>query len=329
MTRHRHHAIISLFIFLMLTACAAPQVKLFPDATDPLQEFVIQGTEDGKLLVVTVQGIISTNPEEKFMRTMPSMVQEVVAQLKLAEKDPEIKCVLLKIDTPGGTTTASDILYHEIMAFKRKTGKKIVVAMMDIAASGGYYISLPADQILAHPTTVTGSVGVIFMRPNVTGLMRKIGLEMAVNKSGENKDMGSPFRPSDEKEQTIFQEVTDGLGKRFLNLVAQNRKLNEAQLSEVSTARIFLAPEALKLGLIDKIGYLDDALEEAKKLAGLPDDAKVIAYRRSEFPNDNLYNPLSQPSAPPSPALVHLGIAEALNHLKPGFYYLWSPAAGM
>ena len=327
----RKIAISSIIFFSVLTlfACAAPEVKLFSDATDPLQEFTIQGTEKGKVLVITIQGVISTSPDENILRSMPSMVQEVVAQLEMAEKDEEIKCLLLKIDSPGGTTTASDILYNEIMRFKKNTHMKIVVAMMDIAASGGYYVSLPADVIIAHPTTVTGSIGVIFLRPKVTGLMDKLGLEVAVNKSGENKDMGSPFRASSEKEQAIFQSVTDGLGERFLNLVATHRELAKTELSNVSTARIYLAHEALALGLVDKIGYLDDALEEAKKISGLPENAKVIAYRRSEFPNDNLYNPLTTQAPHMNPSLINLGLSGTLDHLKSGFYYIWTPAIGM
>ena len=317
------------FSFLTIAACAAPEVKLFSDATDPLREFTIQGTEKGKILVVSIQGIISTSPDEKFLRSMPSMVQEVVAQLEMAQKDDEIKCLLLKVDTPGGTTTASDILYNEIMTFKQKTGKKIVVVMMDIAASGGYYVSLPADVIVAHPTTVTGSIGVIFMRPNITGLMDKIGLQVAINKFGENKDMGSPFRQPDEKEQAIFQGVTDGLGQRFLSLVSKHRRLSDSDLSEVSSARIYLAQEALTLGLVDRIGYLNDALKEAQKISGLPENATVIAYRRSEFPNDNLYNPLTSQTARTSAPIVDLGLSDSLNRLTPGFYYLWTPALGM
>jgi len=314
--------------FMTIVACAAPQVKLFSDATDPLQEFIIQGKEKGKVLVISIHGVISTNPDEKFLRTMPSMVQEVVAQLRIAEKDDEIQCLLIKVDSPGGTTTASDMLYNEILKFKKKTGKKIVVVMMDIAASGGYYVSLPADMIIAHPTTVTGSIGVIFMRPNVTGLMDKIGLEMAINKFGENKDMGSPFRQSDEKEQAIFQSVTDGLGKRFLGLVAKHRGLSDHNLSDVSTARIYLAKEALSLGLVDKIGYLDDALQEARNISGLSEKSKVIAYRRSAFPNDNLYNPSTAQASETTRPLLHLGIRNAVNHLKPGFYYIWTPVLG-
>jgi protease-4 len=315
--------------FITITACAAPQVKLFSDATDPLQEFTIQGTEKGKVVVISIQGVISTSPDEKFLRSMPSMVQEVVAQLRMAAKDDEIRCLLLKVDSPGGTATASDMLYNELLAFKNKTGKKIVVVMMDIAASGGYYISLPADVIMAHPTTVTGSIGVIFMRPKITGLMDKLGVEMAVNKFGENKDMGSPFRQPNEKEQAIFQGVTDGLGKRFLGLVAKHRELSDPNLSDIATARIYLAEEALSLGLVDKIGYLDDALSEAKRISGLPEKARVIAYRRSEFPNDNLYNPSTAKLSETTRPLVDLGISNAVNHLKPGFYYIWAPFLGM
>lgn len=321
--------IVFLFSVTVIFACAAPDVKLFTDATDPLQEVTIQGTEKGKVLLISIDGVISSNPDEKFLRTMPSMVQEVVSQLNMAQKDDEIRSVLLKIDTPGGSTTASDILYNEILSFKEKTGKKIVVAMMDIAASGGYYISLPADVILAHPTTVTGSIGVIFLRPKITGLMDKIGLEVAVNKFGENKDMGSPFRQSTQEEQAIFQGVTDGLGKRFLGLVSKHRGLSDAHLSDISTARIYLADEALSLGLVDKIGYLGDALEEAKKISGLPSNAKVIAYRRSKFPDDNLYNPFTTQSTAMNAPAINLAIPTAIHNLKPGFYYIWAPALGM
>ena len=217
-------------------------------------------------------------------------MQEVVSQLRLAEKDNEIKAVLLEINSPGGSITASDVLYHEIMGFKERTNAKIVAGLMDVAASGGYYIALPADRIVAHPTTITGSVGVIFITPKVTGLMDKLGLAVEVNKSGKEKDIGSPFRPSTPEEQKIFQELTDRMGRRFLDLVAKHRGMDQKTLTSISTARIYLADEALQLKLIDSIGYLSDAIAEAKELAGLSKEAKVVVYRRSEYPNDNVYN---------------------------------------
>jgi protease-4 len=305
------------------------QVKLFSDATDPLKEFTIQGTEKGKVLVISVRGVISTRPQEKFLRSMPSMVQEVVSQLKMAEKDKEIKCLLLKIDSPGGTVTASDILYNEITAYKERTHAKIVVSMMDVAASGGYYISLPADVIVAHPTTITGSIGVVFMSPNITGLMDKIGLTMEVNKSGKNKDMGSPFRRPTPEEQELLQEVTDSLADRFLNLVRKHREIDQGNISRISSARVFLAEEARELGLIDRIGYLDEAVREAQHISGLSENAKVVAYRRSEFPNDNLYNPSTAQSPYNGPPVIDVGIPDYVSQLAAGFYYIWTPALGM
>ena len=318
-----------LTIIIVMGGCAAPQVKLFSDASDPLKESILQGTEKGKILVISLQGVVSTNPREGTFRTMPSMVQEVVSQLRMAEKDEEIKCLLLKVDSPGGTATASDILYSEILAFKQRTKVKVVVSMMGIAASGGYYVSLPADMIFAHPTTITGSIGVVFMRPNVTGLIDKIGFTMDVNKSGQNKDMGSPFRRPTAEETQILQDLTDGLADQFLTLVAKHRDLEEATLSTISTARVYLPQEAKALGLIDRIGYLDDALTEALKISGLPEKAKVVAYRRTIFPNDNIYNPLTTSSNIQAKPLLDLGIQNAATQLTPGFYYVWTPGLGL
>ena len=321
--------VLILTSIVIMGGCAAPQVKLFSDASDPLRESILQGTEKGKVLVVSLRGVISTRPREGTLRTMPSMVQELVSQLRMAEKDKEIKCLLLTVDSPGGTATASDILYNEILAFKERTKIKIVVSMMDIAASGGYYVSLPADVIFAHPTTITGSIGVVFMRPNVTGLIDKIGFTMDVNKSGKNKDMGSPFRRPTAEETQMLQDLTDGLADRFLKLVAKHRDLEETTLSTISTARVYLPAEAKALGLIDKIGYLDEAIAEAIEISGLPEKAKVVAYRRTVFPNDNLYNPLTTRSSIQTKPLLDLGIQNTATHLSPGFYYVWTPALGL
>jgi protease-4 len=323
--RIRYLFILLIFIFLS-GSCTPPKIKLYPSAADPLKEFTLQGEEEGKLLVIPIRGIISDAPKEQFFRTLPSMVQETVSQLRLAEKDKKIRAILLKVDSPGGSVIASDVLYNEILAFKKRTGMKVVVAMMGVTASGGYYISLPADLIIAHPTTLTGSIGVIFFRPKVTGLMGKIGVAVEVNKSGKNKDMGSPFRPTTTEEEKILQELTDKLGQRFLDRVAEHRKLDQRELSEISSARVFLADEALKLGLVDKIGYLDDAVREAKKLAGLSEDARIIVYRRTEYPDDNLYNTSTTRFEGRSFSLVSIDLPGSLSGLQTGFYYLWTPA---
>jgi protease-4 len=312
-------------ILLSIFGCSVPKIRLFPSQEDPLHEYTLAGKGEQKVLVVQVRGIISDAPKESFVRTRPSMVQEVVSQLKLAEKDKNVKAVILKIDSPGGSVTASDILYNEIIAFKERTRVKVVAAMMGVAASGGYYISLPSDYILAHPTTVTGSIGVIFARPQVTGLMNKVGVEVDVNKSGINKDMGSPFRKASVEEEKILQDLTDNLGFRFVDLVAKHRGLSPEVIDEISTARVYLADDALRLGLVDDIGYLEKAVTQAKKLAGLSKDAKVVVYRRTEYPDDNIYNTSSRYGG--SGSLISLELPGALNHIRTGFYYLWPPAA--
>jgi protease-4 len=309
-----------------ITGCQVPKIRLFPSQADPLEEYVLEGKGKQKILVIHMRGIISNAPRKGFIRTKPSMVQEVVSQLRLAEKDDNVEAVILKIDSPGGSVTASDILYNEIAGYKNRTKAKVVVAMMGVAASGAYYIALPADYIQAHPTTITGSIGVIFARPKVSGLMQKIGVDVEVNKSGADKDMGSPFRPTSTAEKKIFQELTDKLGDRFVNLVISHRNLEPEAVAQISTARVYLANEALVLGLVDQIGYLENAVDRAKKLAGLDEDARVIVYRRTEYPDDNIYNTSTRYDGHAKASLISMELPGSLNHIQTGFYYLW-PAA--
>ncbi len=312
-------------VVLATIACSLPNINLFPEA-GPLKEVTLEGSGEEKILVLSIQGTISDRPREKLLRTQPSMVQEVISQLKRAEKDPQIKAVLMKVNSPGGTVTASDILYHEIRSYKERSGVKLVVAMMNLAASGGYYLSLPADWIMAHPTTITGSIGVIFSRPSISGFMDKLGLALHVSKSGELKDMGSPFRDPTETDEAIFQSLTDQMAERFIDLVLKHRTISADQQQRIVTARVFLAKEALQVGLIDQIGYLTDAIEKTKSLANLSPDAKVVTYRRYETEDDNIYNPaIRQFDAPDinSSALSTLSVVQ-----EAGFYYIWPAALG-
>ena len=318
-------AIAATLLFIM--GCTAPKIRLFPSQADPLKEFTLEGKADQKVLVIPVRGVISDAPREGFVRTRPSLVQEVISQLRLAEDDKKVKAVILKIDSPGGSVTASDILFNEILTFKERTGTKVVVAMMGVAASGGYYISLAADYIVAHPTTLTGSVGVIFLQPKVAGLMEKIGVGVEVNKSGINKDMGMPYRPATAEEKKIFQSMTDQLGIRFVDLAAKYRNLNPSVTAKIATARVYLAHEALELGMVDEIGYLDQAISKAKQLAELPDNARVVVYRRTEYPDDNIYNTSTSYGGGDLSVISVDLLPDTLNQFRTGFYYMWPAAA--
>lgn len=322
----RSISIVAAVIVLFLIGCEAPRIRIFPRHSDPLREYTLEGTEKGKLIVIPIRGMISDAPRKQLIGTRPSILQEIVSQLRKAEDDPDVKAVLLKIDSPGGSVIASDLIYNEIMAFKQRKKVKIVAAMMGVAASGGYYIALPADFIMAHPTTVTGSVGVLFLSPNVSGLLEKIGVDVNVSKTGKNKDMGSPFRQVTGEEQEIIQGIIDRLGAQFLDRIAEHRKLEPNKLKEISSARIYLADDALQLGMIDSIGYLDEAVIQAKKLADLPEDARVVVYRRTEYPDDNLYNTSLSRYEGRGPSLISLDLPGSMASLQTGFYYLWQAA---
>ena len=330
MKTHQNTVFRLLVLMLVITGCAAPRISIFGKNGEPLKEYTLQGSTKGKVLILSIKGKITDDVESGLIRKKPSMVQEIVAQLKKAEKDKDIGAVLLVIDSPGGSVTASDVLYHEIVRFKEKTGAKVVAAMMDVAASGGYYIALTADVIVAHPTTITGSVGVLFLQPKVVGLMDKIGVDVQVSKSGANKDIGSPFRTATAQEKQIIQEMTDKLARRFLDLVAQHRRIDTTGMTEIASAKVYLADEAQRLGLVDRVGYLNDAVDEARRLAGLGKDAKVVVYRREKYENDTIYNMQSTwTGGDERLTLIDLGLpASETSEVTTGFYYIWPTAAG-
>jgi len=329
MKTHLNSVFFLLVLVVVITGCVAPRISIFGNNGEPLEEYTLQGSTKGKVLLIPVKGRITDDVESGLIRKKPSMVQEIVAQLKKAEKDKDVGAVLLIIDSPGGSVTASDVLYHEIVQFKQKTGTKVVAAMMDVAASGGYYIALPADAIVAHPTTITGSVGVLFLQPKVIGLMDKIGVEVQVSKSGANKDIGSPFRTATAQEKQIIQEMTDKLAQRFLALVSQHRRIDAKGMTEIASANVYLPDEAQRLGLVDRIGYLNDAVDEAGRLAGLGKDAKVVVYRREKYENDTIYNMQSTwTGGDERLTLIDLGLpASEASEIATGFYYLWPMAA--
>jgi len=320
----KRHILLALAMLILTLPACAPKINLLGKGpTDPLMEFPITGTDDskGKLALIHLRGVIESQPKRGTFTAKPSPVQEFVSALNLAEADQTVRGVVLAIDSPGGTITASDIIYHEINAFKERSGKKVVVAMFDIAASGGYYVALPADWIMAHPTTITGSVGVIYTRPKVMGLLDKVGMSVEVSKSGKDKDMGSPFRPTSEQEAELFQNLIDTYAARFHGLVAKHRTLTQENMELVKTARIFTADKALEIGLIDEIGYVGDVFAKARKLSGLSEEGLVVTYRRTRYPNDNPYNTLSETDAA---KLNMLGV-DTTMFMPPraGFYYAW------
>jgi protease-4 len=315
-----------LIAWFALGGCVHIELSGVPDYSDPLREFTLRGDRGPKVLMVPVTGFIGMEGERGMLGAEPGLVERIVSHLEKGAEDPEVKAVVLQIDSPGGSVTGSDVLYREIESFRKRTGVKVVAAMMNVAASGGYYTALAADRIVAHPTSVTGSIGVIFLRPKISGLMDKLGVGVEITKSGPYKDMGSPFRDSTNREEEIFQNLLDSMHGRFMERVRKRRGLSGEELERAASGRVFSAPEALERGLVDRVGYLDDAFDEARKLAELPDDAPVVVYRRREYGDDNVYNTFTMSGGGKSPVgLADLDWRRLLGVPRTGFYYLWAP----
>lgn len=205
--------------------------------------------------------------------------RHIVTSLQELADNTSVKAIVLRVDSPGGGVAASQEIFEEVRSI-RDTVKPIVVSMGSMAASGGYYVSCGATRIVADPGTITGSIGVIAMFPNYTKLMEKLGLNMNVIKSGKYKDSGSPFRKMTEADKRYFYGVVENSYDQFLNVVAKQRKLPVDKLKKFADGRVFTGEQALKLGLVDTLGSLEDAISIAAKLGGIKGRPYVVEARK-------------------------------------------------
>jgi protease-4 len=311
-------------IGIILLAGCSPHFHLDFLGQDRMGEAVLQDSRSkNKILVLDITGIIQSSMETGLLSREGDLLSRTYYRLLRAADDPLVKGIVLRLDTPGGEVTASDIVYNEILKFRKKTGIPVVALAMGTAASGGYYIASACDYFMVHPSTITGSIGVISMFPNVSALMDKLGIDLTVIKSGTMKDSGSAFREMTEEDRRIFQEVIDELYQKFLDRVysARKDKLSRVELEKLADGRIYTAGQALEAKLVDGIGYIDEALEKVKDLASIS-EAKVITYTYYPKSKTNIYaSVLKQPTL-----FDWSELKQILPSLKSGFYYLWLPS---
>ena len=272
--------ILNMYLIILLVAGKPGMIK----------QVLHKGQSDQIVAVYAVNGIIDDEASAKFAQ----FFREV-------HGDQNVQAVVLYVDSPGGTVSDSDQIHHMVKKLQA-AGKTVVVSMGGVAASGGYLISAPAEEIFASPSTITGSIGVIAQVPNVEGTMEKVGLKMLVFKSTNArgwKDQLSPFRMPEQRErkrlieildvlQANFEKtVRDGRGERlverkefYFTTVGEGKDASEVKIEETApfNGKIYLAEEALSLGLVDKIGFLDDACNRAAELAGL-DKPNILQYK--------------------------------------------------
>lgn len=233
-------------------------------------------------LMTTFKGKISLGDKVALVRVSGIILDptDVIEELKEYSKDSSVKAIVLRVNSPGGGVAPSQEIYEEILKIKKK--KKIIVSMGSVAASGGYYISAPADVIVANAGTLTGSIGVIMEIPNISNLMEKIGIETQVVKSGRHKDMASVFKSLTPEEKEILQTVLDDVHDQFIKAVSEARGMEYEVVRKLSDGRIFTGRMAKDMGLVDELGGLEYAIMLAGKLAGIKGEPKVI-YKEKEF----------------------------------------------
>jgi protease-4 len=197
---------------------------------------------------------------------------QVSALIERAEQEPMVRAIVLRINSPGGGVVASDEIYRMLL----ETDLPVVVSMGSTAASGGYYIACAADHVVAHPDTLTGSIGVISQFPNVEELLDKVGVDVVVITAGSVKDIGSPFREMTEEEQELWTEILTEVYQGFVAVVAEGRDLSLEQAEELADGRVYTGRQALELGLVDELGTLDDAIAVAAELGNIAGEPEVL-----------------------------------------------------
>ena len=322
------HAIASLLLMLFVGGCGFPSLLITPvQNTSDIEEVTVaagSGWSPPKIALIEVEGMLVNARTGGFLQPTENKLSLFTQQLDAAEKDNSVKAVVLRINSPGGTVTCSDTMYQDLLNFRQKTHKPVISSTQEVCASGAYYVACASDVIVAHPTSVVGSIGVIFETFDVSGGMGKLGIKSESIKSGALKDMGSPFKPLDPAARQVMQGMVDEYYARFLSVVTTNRKLNDSEQlrTTVADGRVFSGEQALAHKLVDRVGILDDAIALAKQMTHSP-NAKVVMYKRPYGYSGSIYATSATPQ--PQANVMRLELPETGMFLPSGFYYLWQP----
>lgn len=324
-------------ILSCIAGCGAPSFLVTPVAnSNKLNEEQLssgKGWSPDKVVIIPIDGMIANVRTGGLLQATENSMSLFTQQLEKAEKDPSVKAVVLRVNSPGGTVSASDAMYQLVKRFKSKTGKTVVASAQEMDASGAYYVSCAADRIVAQPTSLVGSIGVVFETMEFSGALEKLGINSDAIKSGSLKDMGSPFRAAKPEERAVMQGMVEEYFTRFIGIVGSNRPVTEKPLADLAqyelpsygglySGRVFSGDRAKELGLVDQTGLLEDAIELAKNLAHVP-DAAVVMYNRPYGYGGSIYASNQMPA--PKADTMRLELPGASEFLPAGFYYLWMP----
>jgi protease-4 len=316
---------LALVACLPMTGCFNSLLLTPTNSCEPVEETVVHDPKRwlcrDKIAIIDVSGMIMNARSSGIFGDGDNPLSLFRERLDAAADDPRVKAVVLRINSPGGAVTASDIMYRDLVAFRKKTGKPLVVCMMDVAASGAYYLAMGADWVIAHPTTVTGSIGVIMSLYDASGLAAKIGIASNPIKSGPIKDIGNPLREMTPEERAVLQGLVNSFYNQFVQVVSTGRHMPEDQVRALADGRVYGGVEAKELHLVDDVGYLEDAIEVAKNMAHIC-DAAIVAYDRGCGYRGSIYAGLANI---PSNINIHLDVPGLTHNRGAAFQYVWEP----
>ncbi len=320
---------------LLLPGCGSPRLNFSVSFDRPgiKEAKVIDGPSDAKVAMIDVRGTLADAKSSTLLGEGDNPVDRFAAELDRASKDHNVKALLVRINSPGGTVAASDTMYRELRRFADTTKKPVVASLGEVAASGGYYLALAADRVVAEPSTITGSIGVIFPTLNVADGLNRLGIRSRAITSGANKDLANPLEPPREQHYAIIKGTVDEFYGQFKGLVVARRpSLKPEDVPGATDGRVFTGAHAVAIGLADETGGVREAFETAKGLAGLK-KARLVKYVGSGEAAQSIYAHASPPGArhasnqPTQLNLIQLNLAGAVldDRARSGFYYLWAP----
>ncbi|MFT5124813.1 MAG: protease-4 [Kiritimatiellia bacterium] len=268
---------------------------------------------------IAIDGAIMRQSTGSLFMPQADKIELILNQIRAATRDKKVKAIILEVNSPGGGVTASDEIYAALLRFKKDDDtRRVVVYMKDLAASGGYYVAMAGDWLIAEPTSILGSIGVIMQTVNWSELAKKYGVKDTTIKSGANKDLLNPFQEVSEEQRAILQELVDSMYQRFSGLVAEGRSMDPEKLKIYADGRVFDSTKALELGFIDEIGYWEEVVAKTEGLLG--GDVHIVRYeRRGDF--------MSMLAGVETPVEINTGLQlpNPMQIGSPQLLYLWRP----
>jgi len=309
-------------VLISVSGCVT--VNLFPENKGLVEKDLEPSNAKDKILFLSLNGFIGDQAKKGGMPLLggkKNQVRLMREEFQKASKDKHIRAVVLLVDSPGGTVTASDRIYHQIRLYKQRMHVPVIAFFEDLGASGAYYAAMGTDEVWAHPTSVVGSIGVMIANVGVEGLMKKVGVTNRTVASGPEKEMGSPLKEMTPEDRKIFEGLVQDFYRTFIDVVEKNRKIPRKRLIALADGRVYSARQALEDHLVDRIGYRDDLVSHVKKKLGIA-NVRLVQYRK---PGEGASPLFGMTTSGGFDTFAMAGLASVIRSMGPTPLYLWEP----